>query len=519
MIQPAPLLRRKALGTALFDFAYDPYTLLLKFPKESGRSISVRELFKHSAAIVHESSHWIQHHGTTIGALLSLIRFSQSVTGNDLLFALRKDELEALLTHRFKDESPVIPVDSSGRLILPPGADRATYLAHQIWHDHQLVYKGLLDSSELDEAGCPPGEVFGQIVADGLLFISDQFQLGAYPGNKTARAYYHFPKSEIVFAAFKGERLTTRNIMEGAASSNELRALASYPELGREYTLEHKVQDVNAALDNLLASNYGISLRALLHLTDSSEDAVLDLLPTLNLVSDLALNPPVPPIVVPDAERYRWAEVYPPLRFFLLGAQVGRVGRLKHFSDHHELEEYGAKLLDAAGLLQISSYKCRLDDYPPKTSYSRAAKEGCWVPEPQSVHYYDYLLWVHSKFWQTRRSDLPLFVNLCECMVGDFSARYLDYIIGEEGRLWFQPPLFWTSDNMIGHGQAARELGSGLLLSAAADYVLFDILAGTGSIDMAAYPPDCRWTLLERLGQGLATTYGLPAFETFMVRP
>lgn len=517
MIQPVPLLWRRALGTALFDFAYDPYTLIVKFPKGPGRSISVRQLLKHSAAIVHESSHWIQHHGTTVGALLSLIRFSQAITGSDLLFALRKDELETVLTRRFNDNSPIIPVDGTGRLILPHDPDRRTYLPRQIWHDHQLVYKGLLASSELDEVGCPPGEVFGQVVADGLLFTADRFQLGPYPGNKTARGFYHFPKSEIVFAAFEGGRLTTRAIMEGAASSNELRALAAYPELG-EYSLAQKVQDTAAALDDLLATDYGISLRALLHLTKSSEDAVFDLLPALNLISDLALNPPVPPIVVPDAEGYHWAEVYPPLRFFLLGSQVGHVGRLKHFSNHHELEEYGAKLLDAAGLRQITSYKCQLDDFRPKIDYDSAAKEGYWSPEPQSIHYYDFLLWVHSKFWKTRRSDLPLFVNLCECMVGEFSKKYVHHLIGEEGRLWLQPPLFWTSDDAIGHGQAASELGSCLLLSVAVDYVLFDIFAGTGGIDMAAYPPGSRRNLLEHLAQGLAATYKLPEFETLMLR-
>lgn len=518
MIQPSPLLCRGALGTALFDFAYDPYTLLVKFPKEPGHSISVREIFKHSAAIVHESSHWIQHHGTTVGALLSLIRFSQGITGSDLLFAFRKNELEAVLTNRFNDNSAIIPVDGTGQLIFPHDPDRKRYLPRQIWYDHQLVYKALLASSELDQVGCPPGEVFGQVLADGLLFTSDRFKLGPYPGNKIAREFYHFPKSEIVFAAFKGERLTTRAIMEGAASSNELRALAAYPELAGEYSLEQKVQDTSAALDDLLATDYGISLRSLLHLTESSEDAVFDLLPTLNLVSDLALNPPVPPIVVPDAERYHWAEVYPPLRFFLLGSQVGHVGRLKHFSDHHQLEEYGAKLLDAAGLRQIASYKCRLDDFRPKTDYDSAAKEGHWSPEPQSVHYYDFLLWMHAKFWKTRRSDLPLFVNLCECTMGDFSTKYVHHLIGEEGRLWLQPPLFWTSDDTIGHGQAASELGSCLLFSAAVDYVLFDIFAGTGGIDMAAYPPDCRRNLLERLAQELATNYKSPAFETLMLR-
>lgn len=518
MIRPVPLLWRKALGTALFDFAYDPYTLLVKFPKGSGRSISVREILKHSAAIAHEHVHWIQHHGTTIGALLSLIRFSQSITGSDLLFELRRDELETVLTRRFNNNSAIIPVDGTGQLVIPHDADRKANVPRQIWYDHQLVYKALLASSELDEAGCPPGAVFGQVVADGLLFISNRFQLGPYPGNKIARALYRFSKSEIVFAAFKGERLTTRNIMEGAASSNELRTLAYYPELGGEYSLEQKVRDIGAAFDDLMATDYGISLRALLHLTESSEDAAFDLLPTLNLVSDLSLNPPVPPIVVPDAERYRWAEVYPPIRFFLLGSQVGHVGRLKHSSDHQELEEYGAKLLDAAGLRQIASYKCRLEEFRPKVDYDSAAKEGRAAPVPQSIHYYDFLLWIHSRFWKTRQSDLPLFVNLCECMVGDLPRKYVDFLIGEEGRLWLQPPLYWTPNDTVGHGQPAKELGSCLLLSAAADYVLFDIFAGIGGIDMAAYPPDCRLDLLERLAQMLATTYKLPAFEALMLR-
>jgi hypothetical protein len=294
VIQPAPLFRRRSLGTALFDFAYDPDTLLVKFPKEPKEGFSVRDLLKHSAAILHESSHWVQHHGTTVGALLSLIRFSQSITGSDLLFAFRKNELEAILTRRFKENSALVPVDADGQLILPANPDRKTYLPRQIWYDHQLVYKAILASSEQDDVGWPRGEVFGQVLADGLLFLSDRFELGPYPGNKIARELYHFPKSEVVFAAFKGERLTTRGIMEGAASSNELRALAASPELAGEYTQEQKVEDVGASLDHILETDYGISLRALLHITESPEDSIFDLLPTLNLVSDLALNPPCP---------------------------------------------------------------------------------------------------------------------------------------------------------------------------------------------------------------------------------
>jgi hypothetical protein len=222
--------------------------------------------------------------------------------------------------------------------------------------------------------------------------------------------------------------------------------------------------------------------------------------------------------VIPEAERYHWGEIYPPLRFFLLGSQVGRVGRLRHFSDHRELEEYGAKLLDAAGLRQITSYKSRLEGFQPKTDYDHAAQNGQWSPTPQSIHYYDFLLWVHSKFWKTRKSDLPLFVNLCECTIGEFSRKYVDHLIGEEGRLWLQPPLFWTSNDMIGHGQAASDLGGSLLLSAAVDYVLFDIFAGTGAIDMAAYPPEVRMKLLQRLAQGFAANYKSPAFESLMLR-
>src|SRR4051812_3309488 len=85
MLPDIPLVKRDPLRGMLPGVYYNPDTYLLREAVEptAGTPVTmdvVRRVMGNSGVLVHESTHWVQHHGTSIGCLLSLIAYSQHCT-------------------------------------------------------------------------------------------------------------------------------------------------------------------------------------------------------------------------------------------------------------------------------------------------------------------------------------------------------------------------------------------------------------------------------------------------------
>ncbi|MFL5628071.1 MAG: hypothetical protein ACJ788_21030, partial [Ktedonobacteraceae bacterium] len=134
MIPDVPLLKREPYKSAYSGVEYDPFTLFIRYPSKAlvkhiftGRgSASLHmeidsttnnwwhELLKidSEAAAFHEEFHWLQYNGTSVGAFLSLLRYSQERTTINLLNDLGTDYLANFFKNRTSENSvPIVPIN------------------------------------------------------------------------------------------------------------------------------------------------------------------------------------------------------------------------------------------------------------------------------------------------------------------------------------------------------------------------------------------------------------------------
>lgn len=272
MIPNSPLLQRTPYYSRIAGAIYDPFTLFIRYTMDvpfivrpevrynisedlnDESSNFFQEVVKHEAASFHEEFHWLQHNSTTVGAFLTLLRYSQERTTINFLTDIQPGHLSEMLKNRFGENPvPIVPLGSEGEL------DRSRFseedqlaLFRQIWHDHQLIYT-ILDSSNLqDEISYPRGQVFGEVIGDAILHFCDRCGY-EYPGNELAREWFRFDDEEIFFVAAANQRLTTRGIIEGVTVANELQLVYLRGTSGKH------IMEFADQLDN---GSYGTALTA-----------------------------------------------------------------------------------------------------------------------------------------------------------------------------------------------------------------------------------------------------------------
>ena len=85
MLPCLPVFRRTPLASGASEFTFDPHTLMLYTPgryyaMSPGKPDFLGEVADYHFGLTHETCHWLQFTGTTIGNLLSLVNYSQQRT-------------------------------------------------------------------------------------------------------------------------------------------------------------------------------------------------------------------------------------------------------------------------------------------------------------------------------------------------------------------------------------------------------------------------------------------------------
>lgn len=294
MIPNIPLLNRNPYSSLINVAEYNPHTLFIQ-PAAKGDTYMVHPDLRYDeqdlpsdwlddeASLFHEEFHWLQHNGTTVGAFLALLRYSQERTTINLLKRLEPDALNELFKERTKSAFvPLINLDEHGDLILPPVGERDEYINIfcRIWHDHLLVYS-IFDSPEQQEnIGYPRGQVFGEIVGDTILHFCNRCGY-EYPGNELAREYFRVDEEEITFVGSNQNSLTTRGLFEGATTANELQLL-----LGKGAS----TAQIHKFLEKLFSGKYGIALKVFLTMLGLEVGDLRRVLSTFNTVARSSFN-------------------------------------------------------------------------------------------------------------------------------------------------------------------------------------------------------------------------------------
>lgn len=514
MLPDIRLVKSDPLRSLLSYRSYNLDTHLLREADEPAAGTTVtmdvlRQVMGSSGVLVHESTHWVQHHGTSIGCLLSLIAYSQHRTVIHWLRELPRAELQQLFRSR-KSGVPIVAMESDTLQLAIPRSSRpnsGVNTFRQIWYDHRLVYNTFLESSVQDRIGWPRSQVIGEILGDAMLAACYGCHLGEYPGNDLARTAYRFSDREIAFVKRCGVRLTTRSIMETAATTTELHyyliSAATSGSAGLGLALQQFVErSFNALIDP--RGQYGVAARVFFESVELPVDNLWRTFPTLCAVCDLALNPPVPPLDLSASGSSHWSDIYPPLRFLNAVSAVRRIGFLDSpTSDHASFANYIVRLADASG---IPTFRPEMSHpyarRPERSNFTEWVNGDDFMTTFQSFahetryvtpDYFEFILWVQSRNWQLRGNSLPLLVDLGGAVTGAFKTQFVEYVTGQnDGNLWFLPQLVWTDNGSISSPAESSEFRSWLLTSTAFHYFLTDLLAGLGDLDESWYPPQVR---------------------------
>lgn len=327
-------------------------------------------MFEYNATTIHERVHWFQHHGTSFGCFLEALRLSQMMTTLRSLREIPFSEIRDLLHQRNQSSQPIIAIDPEEQYPVFNDEGNSSYemnLFRQIWFDHQWVHK-VLDDSTILQSGMKqiPESAFGEVVGDVMLALCGELNFSPQTKNTVLtnpfepRKWFSIAENEMVFASWKGLHLTSRLLMECSATISEIRVLLGNSSI---FTKLNEKSDLEAALRSrikrILEGDYGLPIRIILQIlkVDLANLAVLfDILPTVNVLCFIALNPPLPPYVMyppQDALSWQWQDIYPPIRFLRLTQYISKIGLLKNFQDHRTISAYIDEFCDMCKIPHI----------------------------------------------------------------------------------------------------------------------------------------------------------------------
>jgi len=503
MIPPIQLLSRESLRSGVFGAEYSPFRLLLSISEIPKRNPDndinfIKDSIKFDAQYSHESLHWLQHHGTTVGAFLSLIRYSQEGT----TISWFRDELPSekrvqILERRLTGKKSIIEFSEGGQLLNSSfNGGKKFELFRQIWHDHQLIHSMLEFSLYQDNISFPRGQVLGEVAADAILYFCNSCGLN-YLGNEITRGFYNVDDDSVHFVQAMGQRLTTRSIMEGWATLNDLMALAGW--IGYSKPISKDASNLWEEYIRSVFSDgtYRLPLEIFLQVVRPNFKNIIQIIPTINAICYIALNPPLPPLVMQPpskSESWSWKEIYPPLRFMQLVQAIPKFGLLPLQADHEILESFIYEICDYLDWKSPLEYDHPYPSSPRYMNFSDIEpQENLHFAEDPTLQYYDYILWVQSKMWEYSKQALPYFLNNSESRQGNLSKMYVEAHLGLDNfERWIRPPLILLPNDTLGYGMTSTRFGNWLLLSSCIHYLLFDIMIGEGDLNLSRYPVDFR---------------------------
>jgi hypothetical protein len=243
----------------------------------------------------HELGHWRRFHGSTIGHLLTLLKYARDRSALTGFVELSTAQRETVIKRRGSGH----PIWSFKRGYEPGLAGESFGLQGQFWLDLYYTYMALFDYDSLKNIPGTPEEAFRLSIADAWLFVDKSANYARYPGNDRARSWLH---GSCLPAVTSHGHLTTRLLLECGSTIDEILMLGKNRE-------DHHVDVQEYGRRKLHETEYGMPARI-------AEDFIgpYYTLQTLQAIIDFALNPPLP-FMYRSILPLGWDDFYPPLRF------------------------------------------------------------------------------------------------------------------------------------------------------------------------------------------------------------
>jgi hypothetical protein len=507
MIPEHRLLIKQPHFSYVAGASYDFQRHLLKLPKVANKPAVERALIG-SLAHIHEMTHWFQHVGTSYGLFRSFLNSSKSDTFLRFLCNEPKSFRNFLLTRRFEQGRALITLDNRSYFTQESSDTDGFGIAKQIWYDHAMLDEYIEDASVVDKIGYAPGESMAHALADVVEYSVDlaKYHSPEYEqvGHKGARSWYDFSYQPIIRVKIDTvgkEEITSKSLQECAAALVEIQYI-----LGgtiRKYLDFDEIKRIVApSVKSLMNSYYGIPLKAFLrhfkHVNNEPFDFECfsfnpDVIQTLATIIFLALNPPLPPLVIgprhSSGRPWTWDDLYPPERFRRLLMALPEIGLVPFQANIDELSRYISDISEHASVNIEAIWSNGIRSANSKdivnASVRSSAENGdiSWRLREE----------VEIAALETIRNIEGSLILLCNpvAMALGHEGRFFEFASPSE-EYDFMRPLFvdaCTGTEKIGY-LARAEIADPVLASVVLDRLTDDFIVGEGDFIDNKFPKD-----------------------------
>ncbi|MGF6368982.1 hypothetical protein OKW40_001732 [Paraburkholderia sp. RAU6.4a] len=458
-----------------------------------------------AVASSHEEYHWKQHHGSSWGAFLSLLKFVRESVAVDMFRKADPQHLKAYFHQRLQEDGlPLIGRFKDGSFSFPNEAWSDRALNFLSFESRQfLITESIFNDTQanISTAGMISGEnIISQSMEDATHSLIDLFNIDV-PHERVVSAYEFAPNSCDLVKALNGRALTSHAIAEGAATIQEFMVnvagiktfksdIQMYTLNGDPISLEIPVLKVwRKRLAEIASTDYGIAFGIYLENVAPEADIFEQYvhLATFLIVADLALNPPLPPTVIWDgSRRYGWHDIYPPHRFGHLLHAVRKIGIYMLEDNNPRLSQYRSDLIKSSGLPdQINSFPAMHNN--PDFSKIRFSLRNGTIDEGalDRFCYYDYVLWMNRRMFELRQK-CPQMLIFPPAVLG--RSEVMALVDLKDKGFWYHPQIYATPTGVHHAGKEDMKFHAWWLRSVEWFYVQYDLVAVTGPLDLSAFP-------------------------------
>jgi hypothetical protein len=506
---------RRPLASGFSHYLFDPHTLLLHVPGDKQRFADgphfASEFHDHYLSLVHECVHWLQLQGTTFGAFVQLISHSQGRNSLGRLEAMPARKRARLIERRILKNEPVV----LGGYSVKTGDAEIDELREN-WLDHEYTFRLMMDGLD-PGVRIDRGALVSFVCGVCCLAVTSLAGFQQYIDDDWASGVFRAGDDGVFELATNDGRITVRSLFEGAATAQEFLALK---DLERLSVFDRKQQvSARRRLREALTVRgfYGRAFR--LFARTLRFDAVAsqreDVLHLFAFLCDLALNPTVPPAVVPRDLRLQWSDMYPPARFVRILQKIKPSERVHRKLAPDTVVELRRRLLENA----------ELPEFPEQLGpafWARMKYTTFLANQPSEaartvMEHQRYRFWAEARCWDLRSKYPWAFVSLHDVLLGGRQDQPWRYSRSEDCRAWVQPPFRWvykgTRASRLGLIDVERAHGTDILLAAAVDYSQFELMRKRGPLVLRQFPSVDRVFFRQSIRGSYEQRFQVAAFQ------
>ncbi len=389
----------------------------------------------------HENGHWAHWNSTTIGALLTLMKYASERFVLDHVAALDMSEKRAIFEAR-RAGKPIFTIER------PVGRSQEFKTIRQIWMDLLVSYTAILDSQRVSDLEWDISEAVGSALTDAMFWAHRLFSRTELSDR------LWLDDNRAAYIGMRTEHLTTRCLYEAMGLGDELVTFAHSLTANELPSSLIAFGDLRRRrYESLIPTAYGLPHRTLAAALGTEDLPFPEAATTVSLLADFALNPPLPPFVAyNDADRPTWTSIYPPIRFLRASEVIRSSGFLPHEPTDSDIRDFFQQVSAFTGMPNPNNYCDGVFFSQPTPREDNFTFRSSRIGELDG-DYISYLSWVQRGLWEVRKTNPGLLLLYGQTFFTDEFAdsRYEKARLLLEGNAWFKAPIERLEDGALGH--------------------------------------------------------------------